>query len=169
MSQSTAVEPSSRELRFFAGRTDCTPRTPGFSQNQSFPPSAEALRLFGDLQMVGTAIVSGDLGQLRSTPQNFGGSLTKSQPWQILAGRSAPNTTRNICAGQIIYRTDLRPGMESLRSESINKVLERHKVTQQSLNLQFHFRWNTGWLNTPRSERKSSWLEEFNRTSPTKM
>jgi len=38
----------------------------------------------------------------------------------------------------------LRPGREGLRSEGISKVLERQKVTQQSLTLQFHFRWNTG-------------------------
>lgn len=160
------------ELMFFSSRTHCTPRTPGFSENQSFPQlsTASALRQFDDLQMVGTAIVSGDLGLWRSTPQNFGGSLTKSQLWETLAGRSTPNTTINISAGQIIYRTVfLRSGMEDLRSESINKVLERKKVTQQSLNLQVHFRWNTEWLNTPRSEQKSSWLGEFNRTSPKKM
>lgn len=64
MSQSTSGELYPKEQGFFAGRIHrVSLGARGVSQKQSFPSSAGAIKPYDDLQMMSTAIMSGDLGQ----------------------------------------------------------------------------------------------------------
>lgn len=107
---------------------------------RKLPSHLSVLRQYDDLQMMGTAIMSGDSGQWSpfwATPLNFGGSQIRT----VTRVRQEISThllgTRSICAGQVSTQQFSRPGGKGLRSVSIYKGLERLKMSQQNLHLRF--------------------------------